>query len=160
LAIDVDVTPAAPLPDLDVLAGLEFPIVAYEIAREKIGEYVAAIGDRNPLHRDPVAAQAAGYRDIIAPPTFAAVFAMLPFRRALADPDWVARSTIDPAKILHGEQRFEFSRPIMPGDRLLVQCIVRDVERKKALTFLYVSKRVDNERGERMLDGTTLVLRP
>jgi len=147
--------------DLDVLAKLEFPIVNYEVAREKIGEYVAAIGDRNPLHRDRVAAQTAGYRDIIAPPTFAAVFAMLPFRRALADPAWVARSTIDPAKILHGEQSFEFERPIMPADRLLAQCIVRDVERKKSLVFLYVSMRVDNERGERVLDGTmTLVLRP
>jgi acyl dehydratase len=161
LAIEVDVSPARSAPDLDVLAGLEFPIVTYEVSREKIGEYVAAIGDRNPLHRDPVAAQAAGYRDVIAPPTFAAVFAMLPFRRALADVEWVARSTIDPAKILHGEQSFEFSRPIMPGDRLLVQCIVRNAERKKDLTFLYVSMRVDNERGERMLDGTmTLVLRP
>jgi acyl dehydratase len=148
-------------PDLDVLARLDFPIVNYEVAREKIGEYVAAIGDRNPLHRDLAAAHAAGYRDTIAPPTFAAVFAMLPFRRALADPDWVARSTIDPAKILHGEQSFEFQRPIMPGDKLLVQCIVRDVERKKSLVFLYVLMRVDNERGERMLDGTmTLVLRP
>jgi acyl dehydratase len=147
--------------DLEVLAGLEFPIINYEVAREKIGEYVAAIGDRNPIHRDPVAAQTSGYRDVIAPPTFAAVFAMLPFRRALADPDWVARSTIDPAKILHGEQRFEFQRPIVPGDRLLVQCIVREVERKKTLVFLYVSMRVDDERGERVLDGQmTLVLRP
>src|SRR5581483_7114458 len=88
--------------DLEVLAALEFPIVHYEVSREKIGEYVAAIGDRNPLHRDPAVARAAGYRDIIAPPTFAAVFAALPFRRALADPDWVARSTIDPARLLHG----------------------------------------------------------
>ena len=148
-------------PDLAVLAGLEFPIVQYEVARAKVGEYVAAIGDRNPLHRDPGAAHRVGYRDLIAPPTFAAVFAMLPFRRALADPDWVARSTIEPAKILHGEQSFEFQRPIVPGDRLLVQCIVRDVERKRSLVFLYVSMRVDDERSERVLDGQmTLVLRP
>jgi acyl dehydratase len=148
-------------PDLEVLAGLEFPIVHYEVSREKIGEYVAAIGDSNPVHRDPAAAHQAGYRDVIAPPTFAAVFAMQPFRRALADPEWLARSTIDPAKILHGEQSFEFQRPIVPGDRLLVQCIVRDVQRKKALVFLYVSMRVDDERGERVLDGQmTLVLRP
>jgi len=152
---------ARPRPDLDALSSLEFPIVEYEVARSKIAEYVAAIGDRNPLHRDPPAAQTAGYRDVIAPPTFAAVFAMLPFRRALADADWLARSTIDPAKILHGEQSFEFRRPIMPGDRLLVQCIVRDVERKRALVLLRVGTRVDNERGQRMLDGTmTLVLRP
>jgi len=147
--------------DLARLAKLEFPIVSYEVSREKIAEYVVAIGDRNPLHCDPAAAQAAGYLDIIAPPTFASVFASLPFRRALADPDWVARSTIDVARILHGEQRFDFDCPITPGDRLLVQCIVRRVEEKRELVFLYVGTRVENERGERMLEGTmTLVLRP
>jgi acyl dehydratase len=151
---------AASGPDLEALSRLEFPIVNYEVARAKILEYVAAIGDHNPLHRDPVAARSAGYRDIIAPPTFAAVFAMMPFRRALADPAWLQRSTINPSRILHGEQSFEFQRPIMPGDHLLVQCIVSDVERKKALVLLHVSMRVDNDRGERVLDGAmTLVLR-
>ena len=156
----IEPPPTRPV-DLDALSRLEFPIVNYEVSREKIREYVSAIGDRNPLHRDPVAAQAAGYRDIIAPPTFAAVFAMLPFRRALADPEWVARSTIDPAKILHGEQRFDFRTPVSPGDRLLVQCIVSDVQERRGLVFLYVAMRVDDERGERTLDGAmTLVLRP
>lgn len=153
--------PPARTLDLEVLASLEFPIVNYEVSREKILEYVTAIGDRNPLHREPSAARAAGYRDIIAPPTFAAVFAMLPFRRALADPAWVERSTIEPARLLHGEQRFDFMRPIMPGARLLVQCIVKEVEEKKNLVFLYVAMRVDDERSERMVDGAmTLVLRP
>jgi acyl dehydratase len=156
----IEQAPARSL-DLDVLARLEFPIVSYEVSREKIQEYVTAIGDANPLHRDPIAARNAGCRDIIAPPTFAAVFAMLPFRRALADPEWVARSTIDPARILHGEQRFEFARPICPGDRLLVQCIVDDVQEKKALVLLHVAMRVTNERSEHVLDGAmTLVLRP
>jgi acyl dehydratase len=146
--------------DLDVLARLEFPIVQYEVSRAKIGEYVAAIGDGNPLHSDPLAAQEAGYRDIIAPPTFAAVFSSTPFRRALADPEWVARSTIDPSRILHGEQRYEFTRPVMPGDRLLVQCIVADVVDKDRFVLLRIAQRVDDENGERVLDGTmTLVLR-
>ena len=144
-----------------MLADLEFPIVHYEVAREKITEYVAAIGDRNPLHRDPVAAHDAGYRDIIAPPTFAAVYTSTPFRRALADPDWVARSTIDPARILHGEQSYEFTRPVMPGDHLLIQCIVSDVVDKGRFVLLRIAQRVDDEHGERVLDGTmTLVLRP
>lgn len=146
--------------DLDVLARLEFPIVHYEVSREKIGEYVAAIGDRNPLHSDPAAAQAAGYRDIIAPPTFAAVFASLPFRRALADPEWVARSTIDPTRLLHGEQSYDFVRPIHPGDRLLVQLIVRAVEDKPTMLLLKTAMRVDNDHGDTMLEGAmTLVLR-
>ena len=148
-------------PDLQALRALEFPIVHYEVSREKIAEYVTAIGDRSPLSSDPSAAQRAGYRDIIAPPTFAAVFSSLPFRRALADRDWVAGSTIDPARILHGEQRYEFGRPVMPGDRLLVQSIVTGVDERKGLVFVYVATRVDDERSERVLDATmTLVLRP
>jgi acyl dehydratase len=146
--------------DLEALSALEFPIVRYEVAREKIAEYVAAIGDANPLHSDAAAARAAGYRDVIAPPTFAALFTSGPFRRALADPDWVARSTIDPSRILHGEQSYEFERPVLPGDRLLVQSIVSHVIDKERFALLDIATRVDNEHGERVLDAKmTLVLR-
>ena len=144
--------------DLDVLRGLEFPIVRYEVSREKIGEYVAAIGDRNPVHSDTAAAQRLGYRDILAPPTFAAVFATRPFRVALADPDWVGRSTIDPSRILHGGQEFAYRRPVHPGDRLIVQAIVREVFEKKNLVFLVLATRVDAEGGGRVLDATTTLI--
>src|SRR2546430_17549267 len=88
--------------DLAVLAKLAFPIVEYEVSREKIGEYVAAIGDRNPVHSDVGAAQQLGYRDIIAPPTFAAVFATRPFPGALAAPEWVRAATVDARRTLPG----------------------------------------------------------
>lgn len=146
--------------DLQALSRLEFPIVRYEVGREKIGEYVAAIGDRNPLHRDSGAARLAGYRDVIAPPTFAALFSSGPFRRALADPDWVARSAIDPSRILHGEQSYAFARPVMPGDRLLVQSIIAEVVNKERFVLLAIATRVDDDNGERVLDAEmTLVLR-
>jgi len=146
--------------DLEVLSRLEFPIVEYEVSREKISEYVGALEDRNPLHSDTGAAQQLGYRDIVAPPTFAAVFATRPFRVALADPDWVRRSTIDPSRILHGGQSFEFHRPVQPGDRLIVQSIVQEVYEKKNLVFLVLATRVNAERAGRVLDATTtLVIR-
>lgn len=146
--------------DLETLAKLDFPIVTYEVSREKIREYAEAIGDRNPLHNDPVAARAAGARDVIAPPTFAAVFTTRPFRIALLDREWVARSTIDPARILHAEQRFEFRRPVHPGDRLLIQAIVDEVLPKERMVLLKIATRVDDEEGERVLDAiTTLALR-
>ena len=146
--------------DLDVLARLEFPIVEYEVSREKIAEYVGALGDRNPIHSNVGVAQQLGYRDLVAPPTFAAVFATRPFRVALADPEWVQRSTIDPSRILHGGQAFEFHRPVQPGDRLIVQSIVQEVYEKKNLVFLVLGTRVNAERAGRVLDATTtLVIR-
>ena len=144
--------------DLEALSTLEFPIVEYEVSREKIGEYVAAIGDRNPVHSDVAAAQRLGYRDLVAPPTFAAVFATRPFRVALADPDWVSRATFDPKRILHGGQSYSFHRPVFPGDRLIVQSIVEDVYTKKNLVFLVVATRVDADGAERVLDATTTLI--
>lgn len=147
--------------NLDTLRALEFPIMEYEVCRAKILEYAAAIGDDNPLHLDPAAAVQIGGRDIIAPPTFAAVFVTTPIRRAMADPAWTSRAGLDPARVLHGEQSFEFSRPIVPGDRLLVQAIVADAFTKGDLAFVVVAMRVDSARGERVLDArSTLVIRP
>ena len=41
------------------------------MSRVKIAEFADAIGDPNPVYRDRAAARAAGYPDVIAPPTFA-----------------------------------------------------------------------------------------
>jgi acyl dehydratase len=52
------------------------PGTPYEVSRLKIMEYAQAIGDPNPVYRDLDAARQAGYPDVIAPPTFAAVVAL------------------------------------------------------------------------------------
>lgn len=57
----------------------------YEVSRVKIMEFAEAIGDPNPVYRDPAAARLAGYRDLIAPPTFGVVVA-LPASIAAAPP--------------------------------------------------------------------------
>src|SRR6266540_96254 len=46
----------------------------YAVGREKIREYAFAVGETNPLHLEVGAARAAGYRDVVAPPMFAAVY--------------------------------------------------------------------------------------
>ena len=49
------------------------PSEPYEVSRVKIKEFADAIGEPSVLCRDRSAAQAAGYPDVIAPPTFAIV---------------------------------------------------------------------------------------
>ena len=147
--------------DVEALTALEFPILEYEVSREKILEYAVAIGDLNAIHRDAAAARTVGYRDVVAPPTFAAVFLTTPIRRAVADPEWALRAGFDSTRILHGEQTLDFARPIHPGDRLIVQAIVTDAYERKGMAFVIVGTRVDTERGERVLEGrSTLVVRP
>jgi acyl dehydratase len=85
------------------------------VGREKIREFATAIGDASPAHHDPVAAQALGHRDIIAPPTFAIVISRKVTEPILFDPSL----GLDYSKVVHSDQRFVHERPITAGDRLV-----------------------------------------
>jgi acyl dehydratase len=95
----------------------------YEVSRVKIAEFADAIGDRNPLYKDRAAAQAAGYPDVIAPPTFAIVISMTSTARAVADPGL----GLNYAMVVHGEQRFEYFRPIHAGDVDTARSTITDI---------------------------------
>jgi acyl dehydratase len=98
------------------LVGRSYPPSAvYEVGREKIAEFARALGDDDPVYRDPAAAQAAGHPDVIAPPTFAIVVTMDAGSVVVADPE----VGIDYSRVVHGEQRFTHHRPIRAGDRLV-----------------------------------------
>ncbi|HEU5029205.1 MAG TPA: MaoC family dehydratase N-terminal domain-containing protein [Spirillospora sp.] len=86
------------------------PTEPYEVSRVKIREFADAIGDRNPIYRDREAAKAAGHPDVIAPPTFPIVVSL--GNAGLADPDL----NLNYAMVVHGEQRFEYTRPMRAGD--------------------------------------------
>jgi len=91
------------------------PSPAYEVGREKIAEFATGIGSADPVHRDPAAAQALGYADVIAPPTFAVLVAQRSEFQLIQDPG----SGIDFSRVVHGEERFQHHRPIVAGDRLV-----------------------------------------
>jgi acyl dehydratase len=114
--------------------GRTFPAAEpYEISRVKIAEFADAIGDPNPLYRDKAAAQAAGYADVIAPPTFAIVISMAAAAQAVTDPGL----GLNYAMVVHGEQRFEYSRQLMAGDVVVAQPTIsdiRDAGRNTAMT--------------------------
>ncbi|MCW2595719.1 MAG: hypothetical protein JWR06_158 [Jatrophihabitans sp.] len=99
------------------------PTPPYEVGREKIREFAAAINDPNPVYRDAEAARAAGHDDVIAPPTFAIVVTMPAGHQVINDPDL----GIDYSRVVHGEQRFVHHRPIQAGDLLQVVVTVENI---------------------------------
>jgi acyl dehydratase len=104
--------------------GKTYPVAdPYEVSRVKIAEFADAIGDSSPVYRDRAAAQAAGYQDVIAPPTFAIVISMAGSAPAIGDPGL----GINYAMVVHGEQRFEYSRPIMAGDVVTAQATISGI---------------------------------
>ena len=85
----------------------------YAVSAEKIAEFATAIGEDHPVHLDPEAARAAGYSDVIAPPTFPTVIDLTVGGPGLLRQPGLG---IDILRVVHGEQRYVYTRPIQAGD--------------------------------------------
>ena len=108
------------------------PSEPYEVSRVKIAEFADAIGEPSPLCRDRAAAQAAGYPDVIAPPTFAIVVNAANGARVTHDPDL----GVNYAMVVHGEQGFSYARPIHAGDVLVSQTTIESIRPVGSMTTL------------------------
>ncbi len=95
----------------------------YLVGREKIREFATAIGETSPLCHDPHRARARGYADVVAPPTFAVVVTMPAGNQVTFDPEL----GLDYSRVVHGEQRFSYTRPIVAGDELAVTVTVESI---------------------------------
>lgn len=93
--------------------GKSWPSTTYQVGREKIKEYATVLGIENPVHFDVGAARDAGFRDVVAPPMFAVVYAMPSLAPAMFDPE----VEINFAKLVHGGQTFEWNEPACSGTR-------------------------------------------
>ena len=106
------------------LVGRNFPPTApYLVGREKVREFARAVFATDPQHTDPAAAQALGYADVVAPPTFAMVVQDLTLQQLLGEPD----SGIVLERTVHAEQRFRYTRPIVAGDELTATLTVTGI---------------------------------
>jgi len=109
--------------------------------------FAKATGQTNPLFLDEAAALAAGYRGLVAPPTFPICAYML----GQADPMDVFRALgIHVAHMLHAGQCFDYADPICAGDRITTQGEVADIVSRKggALMFLTLALGAVNQLGE------------
>jgi len=96
------------------LVGKEYSPQTYEVGREKIREFADAVGDTNAAYHDVDAARALGNSDLVAPPTFAVVVTRGPQIAVIDDPEL----GLDFTRVVHGDQKFRFTRPIVAGDVL------------------------------------------
>jgi acyl dehydratase len=129
--------------------GKTFPPYEFRVERGKIKEFADAIGDPNPLYRDPDAAKKAGLPGIPAPPTLLRTFLYDPnlSRDALGVKDW--------SYIVHGEQEFEFLAPIFAGDVLtaherIASITEKDSKRAGTLQIAVIETTFANQRGEKV----------
>ena len=122
------------------------------VERAPITNFARAVCDNNPVYRNADAARAAGFPNIPAPPTF-----------GFSIQNWGKWEELQPADsspegnpmaevfvqlmskggiVLHGEQEFHYHRPIVAGEHLEYDGVVRDVYQKasgdKTMTFMVI----------------------
>ncbi len=139
------------------LQGRSYPATTpYLVGREKVREFARAVLATSPLSLDPVAARAAGYSDVVAPPTFAVVVQEATLAQLLADPE----GGIDFSRVVHGEQRFSFTRPIVAGDELTATLTVTSVKSLGGNSMVTAESQIVGADGAHVVTATsTLVVR-
>ncbi|MER5642378.1 MaoC family dehydratase N-terminal domain-containing protein [Kitasatospora sp. NPDC002227] len=132
------------------------PTAPYEVGREKIREFAVAIGDANPAYTDPEAAKALGHPDVIAPPTFPFVITYQAAAQVVNDPEL----GLDFTRVVHGDQKFAYSRAVRAGDRLAVSVTIDSIKSLAGNDVLSVRGEVHDESGEHVVTSVmTLVAR-
>jgi acyl dehydratase len=142
------------MPLNQALIGKEYPPIRYEVGREKLREFAAAVGETDPLYHDEEAARAAGHPDIPAVLTFPIVLSMRVGQVVYGDPEL----GLDYSVVVHGEQEFVYSRPIRAGDRLLAAGKVANVQVKGRHELLTLETLVSTEAGEPVCTVRTTLL--
>jgi acyl dehydratase len=139
------------------IQGKEFPPTApYLVGREKVREFARAVFASNPINLDPEAARAAGHADVVAPPTFPVVVQEATLAQLLAD----ETAGIDFSRVVHGEQRFSYTRPIIAGDELTATLTVTSVKSLGGNSMVTASSDIVDAEGAHVVTAiSTLVVR-
>jgi acyl dehydratase len=132
------------------------PTEPYELGREKIREFAIAIGDANPAYLDREAAKALGHPDVIAPPTFPFVLSYQAAAQVVEDPEL----GLDFSRVVHGDQKFTYRRPLRAGDRVRVEVTIDNIKSLAGNDVLTVRGELVEEGGEPIVTSImTLVAR-
>jgi len=139
------------------LAGRSYPATApYLVGREKVREFARAVLATDPASLDLDAARAAGHADLVAPPTFPIVIQQVTLEQLLADED----AGVDFSRVVHGDQRFTASRPIVAGDELTGAMTVTSVKTLGGNAMVTAETVITDAAGAHVVTATsTLVVR-
>jgi acyl dehydratase len=141
---------------VDPPVGRRWPEHGYEVGREKVREYAAAIGADAAIHREHDAARELGYPAVVAPPTFAAVYVAVPLASVMFDP---AVGVYDPEVGLAGyrlvlrEQDWEWHEPVCSGDRITTIASLEDAGERDGSQFRVFGTESRNASGELVCRG-------
>ena len=142
------------MPLNESLKGKEYQPVTVVVDRDHVLRFAEAIGEDDPVFRDPEAARAAGHPEQLAPPTFVTTMQIMTSGQVVVDPDL----GLDYSMVVHGEQAYEWRRPVRLGDVLSAVPRIVDIYSKGPNEFLVIQAEIRDETGETVVVGRTTLL--
>ena len=136
------------------LKGKEYQEVSFPVERDRVVQFADAIGERNPLYRDAEAAKAAGYGEQLAPPTFVTVMQIMTSGQVVLDQEL----GLNYMMVVHGEQEYEWRRPVVVGDVLNAVPRIADIYAKGPNEFLVIEADIKDASGETVVVARSTLL--
>ena len=114
------------MPSKDMI-GRQLSTGSATVTAEHVAAFARALGDENPLYCDPAAARRGPFGEIVASPTYPIAF----MTQAMAGGmDTFLELGLNFMTLIHGEQEFEYVRPIRAGETLTLTGRIADVYEK------------------------------
>lgn len=143
--------------DITSLVGRRFaPADPYSVGREHVRSFARAVFASNAIHFDVTAARAGGFADVVAPVTYPAVLQDVCLQLFLADP----AVDFELKNVVHGDEAFRYTRPIVAGDELRSELEVASIKSLGANSMISADTTITDAAGEHVVTATaTLVVR-
>lgn len=126
----------------------------FEVGREKIREFAAAIKDDHPAHFDESESETAGYPEMVAPLTFLAIAG----RRVQLEIFTKFSIPINIARVIHRDQKFKFHRPILAHDRLYFDTYLDSVIESHGTVLTEIRSEVTDADGKPVVTSVVTML--
>jgi len=130
------------------LLGKEYDAPAWEVTAAATMAYARAYGDDNPAFLD--ASRADG---LLAPPMFGVVYQLPALMAPLFDPDL----NVNMGKLVHGEERMRYLKPVRPGDTITTQGKVAGIEEKSSGEVLTITLESRDQDGTPVCESTAVM---
>jgi acyl dehydratase len=126
----------------------------FVVGREQVRQYAKAVKALDPASHDEEAAAELGHDSLIAPPTFASIFAVMIQNHFFQHVD-VGLETM---QIVQVDQKFVFHRPIKAGDKLVGTMHVESVVERFGADIVVTRNICHNADGEMVLEAYTTLM--
>jgi acyl dehydratase len=156
--------PSKSLDELEEMIGTtKKTAVDLTVEAGKVEEFASALSDDNPAHRDEQAANQQGFDHVPAPLTFLQTEWFPRYKPPKFSEGLLFDFGFEQSRLLHGEQEFEFERPILVGDTLtgtteLVDVYQREGDRGGQMTFAVEETRFRDDNGDLVATKRTTII--